>query len=253
MAIHFSKEEKEKLEKDDAAIYQEHSDEAVREEIKNLSFVGKLKQFRDYYLKATIVAIIILAMVALQIWDTVNKEKILLFISIQGDVIEDEVKDALEEQLNEYLGYKKGKETVRISTDSDTQQIQTYLHTGTADILISSEENFDKWASSSYFFAANGNDEVNFYYDYPEQYRVYSQFISGEDVRNNTKDTNIVPSDKTQYYTGVSLRDSEKYKQIGMLPDPVAGINYETKHLEDATAIVKYLMDNSLKMQNIKK
>ncbi|MCH5266787.1 MAG: hypothetical protein J1E62_00470 [Lachnospiraceae bacterium] len=249
MAIHFSEEEQEKLEKDDAAIYQKHSDEAIEEERKNLTFSGKLKQFRDYYLKGVIVGIIVLAMVVLQIRDTVTKEKIMLFITIQGDVIDDKVKDALEDCLNDYLGLEKGKETVRISLDSDVQQIQTYLYTGTTDIHIASAEDFNKWASSSYFFAANGNEEVDFYNDYPEEYHVYSQFISGEDVRNNTEDTNIIPSDKTLYYTGVSLKDSEKYKQIGgMLTDPVVGINYETKHLDEASAVVKYFMDNSLKM-----
>lgn len=249
MAVHFSKEEQEKLEKDNAAIYQNHSDEAIKEETKNLSFTGKLKQFRDYYLKAVIVGIVVLAMVVLQIRDLVNKEKIMLFISIQGDVIDDNVKDSLVDYLNEYLGLKEGKETVRISLDSDIQQIQTYLYTGTTDILIAPEEDFNKWASASYFFAANGNEEVAFYNDYPEEYHVYSQFISGEDVRSHTEDTNFVPSDKTLYYTGVSLKDSEKYKQIGgLIEDPVAGINYETKHLEEAVAVMKYFMDNSLKM-----
>lgn len=267
MAVHFSEEEKEKLEKNESAIYQEHSDEDIKKEIQNLSFFGKIKQFRDYYLKALIVAIVVVAIVAVQIYDTANKDKVLLFISIQGDAIDDNSTEALEQELNRYLGYKD-KETVRISLDSDTQQIQTYLYSGTTDILIAPEEDFKKWGAAGYFYAANQKVEstdqkgdaddtgeetevtnpVTFYYDYPEQYRVYTQFLSGEDVRKNLKDTNYVPSDKTQYYSGVSLKDSEKYKAMGgMIPDAVAGISCETKHIEDATAIMKYLMDNSIK------
>lgn len=68
---------------------------------------------------------------------------------------------------------------------------------------------------------AKGNEEVAFYSEYPEKYRRYTQYISGEDVRSNTTDKNMKASDKTQYFTGLSLEDSDKYKQLGgMLPDP---------------------------------
>ena len=49
MAVHFSDEEKEKLKQDKASIYEDHTDEAIKEEIKNLSWKGKLKQFQHYY------------------------------------------------------------------------------------------------------------------------------------------------------------------------------------------------------------
>ena len=43
-------------------------------------------------------------------------------------------------------------------------------------------------------------------------------------------------SDKTQYFTGLSLKDSEKYKQLGgMLPVfRVIAMSNESKHPEDA-------------------
>ena len=37
MAVHFSDEEKEKLKQDKASIYEDHTDEAIKEEIKNHS------------------------------------------------------------------------------------------------------------------------------------------------------------------------------------------------------------------------
>ena len=49
-------------------------------------------------------------------------------------------------------------------------------------------------------------------------------------------------SDKTQYFTGLSLEDSDKYKQLGgMLPDPVIAMSNESKHPEDAEKIIAYL------------
>lgn len=254
MAIHFSEEEQERLEKNKAEIYKKRTKETNQEDIRNLSWKGKLKQFRDYYLKGVVIGIIIIALVGVQIWDVTHKESVELFISIQGDAINDNQIEQIEDQLNEYLGLRKGKETVRISIDSDIHQIQTYLYTGTTDILIAPKEDFENWAKSGYFFAQNGNKEVGFYQDYPEEYRVYSKIISGEDVRENTTDTEIEPSDPTEYYCGVSLKDSKKYRQIGgMVKEPVIGINCESKHVEEAVAFLKYMMDNSKTMTDLSK
>ena len=237
MAVHFSDEEKEKLKQDKASIYEDHTDEAIKEEIKNLSWKGKLKQFQHYYLKGAIIAVVIIAMIGLQVYDAVTKADVLLFICVQGDVIDDDNVEKIQKALNEYLGYQDGKETVRLSLDGDDQQIQTFLYSGTADLLICSEENLEKWGHAGYFYS-----------EYPEKYRRYTQYISGEDVRSNTTDKNMKASDKTQYFTGLSLEDSDKYKQLGgMLPDPVIAMSNESKHPEDAEKIIRYLMDNSLK------
>lgn len=254
MAVHFSKEEEEKLKKNESEIYQEHDDDSIKEEIKNLGFVGKLKQFRDYYLKGTIVALIVIAMAVVSLYDYVNKDKVRLFIAIQGDVLEDEQIKSLEQDLNEYLGFKKG-ETVRLSVNGDYQQIQTYLCSGTIDLLITPESDFPKLSTAGYFFAANKNKEVKYYNQY-QDYKVTSKFISGEDVRKNLKDTKIDPEDKTEYFFGLSLRDSESYNKEfgGMMKDGVVATSSEAQHLEEAEKVVKLLMDNnkSLKIKSKK-
>lgn len=151
MAVHFSDEEKEKLKQDKASIYEDHTDEAIKEEIKNLSWKGKLKQFQHYYLKGAIIAVVIIAMIGLQVYDAVTKADVLLFICVQGDVIDDDNVEKIQKALNEYLGYQDGKETVRLSLDGDDQQIQTFLYSGTADLLICSEENLEKWGMPAIF------------------------------------------------------------------------------------------------------
>ena len=95
MAVHFSDEEKEKLKQDKASIYEDHTDEAIKEEIKNLSWKGKLKQFQHYYLKGVIIAVVIIAMIGLQVYDAVTKADVLLFICVQGDVIDDDNVDKM--------------------------------------------------------------------------------------------------------------------------------------------------------------
>lgn len=249
MAVHFSEEEKKKLEQDGAEIYKKRTKESEAEERKNFTFRQKIQNFRYYYLQTCLIALVILAMVGWQIYDYVTQDKVSLFILVQNEVLTDETIDSLEKELTEYLQFQKG-EVVRISEASDSYQIQTFLYSGTADMIIASEEDFSEWAVSDYLFNQNVHKEAAFYADYPEEYRYYSQIITGEDVRNNTTDTNVVPSDSTRYNCGVYLTGSEKYKQIGgMIPKPVAGINFAAKHPEDSKKIIQFFMDNSQKME----
>lgn len=249
MAVHFSKEDQENLEKDQAEIYKKRTKESEAEERKNLSWREKLTHFQYYYLKTCLVVLVIIAMVGLQVYDYFTKDQVALFVGIQGEVLMDETIEELEEELSEYLGFR-GREKVRISLESDQRQIQTYLYSGTIDVFIASSEDFSEWAKSDYLFNQNVHEEVDFYADYPVEYRFYSQIMTGEDIRSNVHDTNVKPSDKTEYLCGLSLKDSDKYKQIGgLIPDPVVGINYNSKHTEEAKQLVLYLMDNEQKMR----
>lgn len=249
MAVHFSEEEKEKLEQNKAEIYKKRTRESEAEERKNLTTKEKIQNFQYYYLKSCLIALVIIAMIGMQIYDQITKDKVSLFIIVQNDVLTDETIKEVEKELAEYLNFRKG-EVVRISQNTDNYQIQTYLYSGTADMIIASEEDFSEWAVSDYLFNQNVHKQVAFYADYAEEYHYYSKIITGEDIRSNTKDTNVKPSDPTEYYCGVSLKDSEKYKQIGgLIQKPVVGINYAAKHEEDAKKVVQYLMDNSQKMK----
>lgn len=249
MAVHFSEEEQKKLEQDRAEIYKKRTRESEAEERKNFTFKQKIQNFRYYYLQTSLIVLVIIAMVGWQIYDYVTKDKVSLFILIQNDVLTDETVDSLQKELSEYLHFKKG-EVVRISVATDAYQIQTFLYSGTADMIIASEEDFSEWAVSDYLFNQNVHQEAAFYADYPEESRYYSQIVTGEDVRSNTTNTDVEPSDPTEYNCGVYLTDSEKYQQIGgMLPKPVVGINFAAKHVEDAQRIVQYLMDNTQKME----
>lgn len=249
MAVHFSEEEQKELEQNEAEIYKKRTKESEAEERKNLSWRDKLVHFQYYYLKTCLIILVIAVMVGLQIHDYLTKDKVALFISIQGEVLMDETITELEEELSQYLGFK-GRETVRISMESDDYQIQTYLYSGTTDMIIASEEDFSEWAKSDYLFNGNVHKEVAFYNEYPVEYRFYSQIMSGEDIRKNLHDTDIEPSDKTEYLCGISLKDSDKYKQIGgMIQKPVVGINCAAKHAEEAKQIIQYFMDNGQKLK----
>jgi hypothetical protein len=252
MAMHFSKEEQEKLENDPSELYKKRTKETVQEEIANLSAKGKLQQFKDYYLKGILAAILIIGIIVYGIRETVvNQGREALYIAIQKDAIPEEYIDSFQDAIGEYLGLDPKKEIVTVNISATDQFLQTYFYAGRADILITDEQYFGQWGQAEYFYSSEDNEEVSFYKDYDEKYRYYTTYVTGEDIRSNdktmTKETQA--SDKTKHNCGLYLTDSEKYKQLsGAFQKPVLGIAASTSHLEDAEKFVEFMMDNNVKM-----
>lgn len=252
MAMHFSKEDQEKLENDPSELYKKRTKETEREEIASLSVKGKLQQFKDYYLKGILIAILLVGIVVYGIVESVtNKGKEALYVAIQKDAIPEEYLPSFEAAIEEYLGINSDKEIVTVNIDATDQFLQTYFYAGRADVLITDEQYFEQWGQAEYFYASDENEEVGFYKNYDEKYHYYTTYVTSEDVRNNdktlTKETQA--SDQTKHNCGIYLTDSEKYKQLsGAFKKPVLGISASTNHLEDAEKFVEFMMDNSVKM-----
>ncbi len=252
MAMHFSKEDQEKLESDPLELYKKRTKETEREEIANLSTKAKLQQFKDYYLKGILVTVLIIGIVIYGIVESVtNKGREALYVAVQKDVIPEEYLPSFESAIEEYLGLDSDKEIVTVNISATDQFLQTYFYAGRADILITDEQYFEQWGQAEYFFASDENEEAVFYKNYDEKYHYYTTYVTSEDVRNNdkteTKETQA--SDQTKHNCGIYLTDSEKYKQLGgAFKKPVLGIAASTKHLEDAEKFLEFMMNNNVKM-----
>lgn len=249
MAMQFSEEDREKLKKDKSAIYQKRSDKVSKEEIANLSGKGKWQHFVDYYLKATVAVILVVCLIAGGVVHTfMNRKKCALYVAIQKDIIAEEQVPFVQEAIAQYLGLDTGREGVTIDISCTDRQLQTYFYAGTADILITDEESFQKWGQAEYFYAPEKYKEVDFYEEYDEALQYQCQYVTGEDVLNDTEREakEAAPGDETEYTCGLYLTDSEKYRQIGgAIEKPVLGISVTTKHLPEAEAFAKYMLDNS--------
>lgn len=252
MAMQFSEEDREKLRNDQSEIYKKRTDKTMQKEIANLSRQGKWQHFKDYYLKGTIALALVIVLVICGIVQAFSKKaSCALYVAIQHDAIPEEQIPFFEEAIEKYLGLDSEDEFVTVDISGTDQQLQTYFYAGVADILITDEESFKKWGRAEYFYAFDTNEEVEFYQDYDEKYRYYTQYITGEDVLNNKtkapKETEA--SDKTEHNCGLYLTDSDKYHQIGgSIAKPVLGVATTTKHLPEAKAFIKYMMDNGQEM-----
>lgn len=251
MAMHFSKEEQEALKNSKAEIYQKRTEETNKEDIANLSGKGKWQQFRDYYLKNVVIAVIVVCLLAGGIIQAATKKQTALYVVIQNDVLEEETVQAFQKAIEEYLKINTDKMVVMIDTASDDRKLQTYFYAGTADILITDEKAFQSWGQSEYFYASDIDREAAFYKEYDEKYHYMTAYVTSEDIRKNiSKDvTETIAGDKTKHNCGLYLTDSEKYRQIGgQLEKPVLGISITTERLEEAEKFTRYMMDNSRKM-----
>lgn len=251
MAIHFSEEDQKKLREDTSEIYQKRTEETNREDVENLSGKGKWQYFKDYYLKTTVIAVIVICFLAVSLVQAfTRKPSNALYIAIQQDALDEKQVQAFEKAIEKYLDVDTKWEKVTVDTSCTDQQLQTYLYTGTADIVITGEENFYNWASAEYFMSTEKNKQVAFYKDYDEKYQYRTTYITGKDVLDN-KETRKTEegSDKTEYHCGLYLTDSEKYKQLGgFLDKPVLGLSNTTEQLGNAKKFVRYMMDNTQKM-----
>lgn len=252
MAMHFSKEDQDKLKNSGAEIYKKRKDKPTKEEVKNLSVKGKIQHFFDYYFKASLAVVLAICLVAAFIIHTVTDRAVCsLYIAAKHDILTEEQVPFVEEAIAEYLGLDPEREYVTIDISCTDQQLQTYFYAGTADILITDEEHFKEWGQAEYFYAAETNKEVAFYEKYEDKYRYRTAYITGEDVLNNkTEDTlDTKAGDDTEYNCGLYLTDSEKYRQIGGAHQkPVIGIATTTKRLPEAKKFVKFMMDNEKKL-----
>ncbi len=111
------------------------------------------------------------------------------------------------------------------------------------DIIISTEEKFQKWAEAGYFFEPGSTEELSFYNGFPEDQKFYSHYISSEDIRNSEQIADAEPSDKKLYNYGIYLTGTDKYaKELGgLVPEPVAGVSASSKNIDYAVSFLKYM------------
>ena len=252
MAIHFTEEEKEQLKNDPSEIYRKRTEETNKQDVENLSQQGKWEYFKDYYLKFVIIGVIILGvLVVFAVQAMTRKPSSALYIAIQKDALDEDRVEAFRTALEEHMKLDTDVERVTVDVGCSEQQLQTYFYTGTADILITSEENFNKWGRSQYFFDAETDEEVAFYKEFDDKYRYRTKYITGEDVLNNKETAKTEKgSDQTEYNCGLYLTESEKYGQLEtFLTKPVIGISRATGRLTEAREFVQFMMDNSQKLK----
>jgi len=244
MAINFSKEDKEKMENDKSEIYTKRTDESYAEYAKNLKGRKKAQYFADYYLKFVIAAVIVTVGIIYFVRDvTAPKPSIVLSVAIEGDSIDDANFAKFAEIIEDELNLDTEHERVDVFGTISDIQLQTLLYTSQADVVISTEEKFQKWAETGYFLEPGSTEELSFYNGLPEDQKYYSQYISSEGLYNSEQIKDAEPDGTTLYNYGIYLTGTDKYaKELGgLMESPVAGISVSSGNIGYAVAFLKYM------------
>ncbi len=235
---------------DDALIYQmlkEEDEQSTSQTFKNLSWKGKVQFFKDYYLKTVVAVVIFAILVGIVARDVWFRPQNILYVAVTDDKFDEQQIEKLQDAVQTYLAVNPKKYVVRIVTSYTTenaqsdQQLQTYLYAGSVDVIISPKKQFVYWAKGGYFYAPDNTPELSFYNDYPEDEKAYSNVKDGAAVRHEKE------VDETQYNFGVSLKHSEKFKNLkGTSEDSYIGVVNSTKHMDEAVAFLQFMLDNNI-------
>lgn len=153
---------------DNASIYN-HKDTRSKKEVWNsLTTKEKFQFFKDYYLKYTILALIILAFAIQFIISIVTKKDTVFSISLINQNIEEATITQLSEELTSSLLLDSKKEQVTIdqslySDDPDgatlaeasQQKLMVYVYSGEYDIMIAERAMIENFAASGFFIDLN--------------------------------------------------------------------------------------------------
>ncbi len=234
---------------EDAGLYDADDKKIpLKQKFKNMTFKQKVQFYKDYYLKTTIIILIVIVMIIVSIKDYLRKDDVVLNIAVEDNAYSDADVTKMEEKLEKALGLAENQK-VSINTDYNStsynsqQKLQTYLYSGTVDIVISSEKGYTNWSKSGYFMFPDKYDEVSFYKNLDSDYRFYSIYVSGANIRGDEK------QDNKKYNYGLYIQDSKNYKKMGGVSTSkqVAGININSENVTYAVAAMKYLFENELK------
>lgn len=248
MAMNFSEEEKKKMLADDSEIYQKREDglDANNGELKKLKGRKKGEYFRQYYM-GSVAVLLVIAILAVLFFKNAfeRKPQCALYIAIEDDVLDEQKVADFEKEIEKYLNIDGKKEYVKIDNGTDAKQVQTYIYSGVVDVVIASEDTYKRWSREGCMTEPGTSDTVSFYNDYDKEKKFFSEYVSGEDVRESDETANKARSaDGKTYNFGLYLNGSSKYTKGlgGLLNKPVIGISAASKHAEEAAEFVKWMM-----------
>lgn len=244
MAIHFTEEDKKKLQEDTSEIYQKRTKESTKKDVKNLDAKGKRQYFFDYYFKFVVVAVVVISILVVVLTETLKPHpEEVLYILVYQDMADVEPLEEFSADLEKYFQLDTKKEKIVVEPSAMDMKLQTYLITNMVDVVIMDEENFKHWGNSDSFFNAEEDKEVSFYKDYEEKYRFRAKHLTSEDFAKQEEERTAAPEDDFEYNSALYLTDSEQYKKLSVnLENPVIAIAKGTKHKEKAVEFVKYMM-----------
>lgn len=226
---------------DDASLYNKKHDVVTKEDLKNLPFKEKIRYYKDYYLKITVVIIIIIIGIIMILNETVfNKKTCILSIGCLN-----EYQIALAEDMNaaleELLQPENKNDYANVSYyDLDQYNMNmayvTHTATGGLDIIICSEEQFEINASRGMLMDLSELLPV-------DMYEKLSDSILEACTADEDYETGEITYGEPQAF-GIDISDSSIYKEFGGYGNsPILCVLVNTPNAENAVKAIDYIAE----------
>lgn len=195
---------------DEASIYKKRKNTYTGKDIKTMSLKNKIRYFKDYYLKFTIIILLIVAAICILVNDIVfDKSQCVLYVSCINTAQPDDNESLTKELTNEIKNTKQGDFVSVISYNLDNPQYNmsfiTLTQAGTIDIAICPADYFEEAAGAGMF--ANLNEFL------PEEiYTKLSEKIIMARPTETDIDGNIINYGNPMPY-GVDISDSPYFSK----------------------------------------
>ncbi|SFR84227.1 hypothetical protein [Anaeromicropila populeti] len=225
---------------DDADIYTRRNvPVSEKQKWNELNRSQKWQYFKDYYLLKVIVTVIAVAFLCNVLWETFGPQiDTVYYGAVLYDDIDDEKLKELETAFSEYLNISTKKQRVTIDDNfnftnnstalSGEEKLTTYMYAEQVDTITVGAEEF---AAMSYNGIFKDLDVI-----LPEDLKsaLSEYFVTGtvEDYAD------------TEFIMGIDLSKCEKYQSLSpYVENPVIGIAYNSQHVENTIAYLRYLFD----------
>ena len=149
---------------DTAAIYNHKKIKNEKEKWSSLSTKGKLQYFKDYYLKPTILVLVLFIVIVSFISSILTKKETVFTLTVVNSSMTDKTVDSLAKSLSKKLNINTKKEEVVIDqslytndaasvklSDVSEQKLSVFSYSGQYDIIIAERSIFEHYAAFGSF------------------------------------------------------------------------------------------------------
>lgn len=228
---------------DDSLLYQKRDDSLGKKDTSSLSPVQKLGYFRDYYLKAVIVGVIILAIAASLIYNMFFRHQYTaLSVAFLNDarIVDTQ---ALSQDLYQYYGLTRADDFVDIENynmDDYTLQMKfaTLVAAKSIDAIVVSQEDFEYYAGLDYLIDLKQLLPADVYDKWKDR------IVTGS-VVDTDDNGNVIKTYPAAPY-GIDISDCalfQNYEKIG--DKAILGIVSNTERLDNVIYFLDYVADPS--------
>lgn len=226
---------------DDSVIYQKRDDSLGKKDTSNLTFLGKLGYFKDYYLKALLVIAALLAAAGYLIYSTTigRTRSVFSMVFLNSSYIYD--LEGIDQAITDTLSIEDKRDYAAVS-NYDLEQYQeniaymTQMSAGTIDLVVCPEDYFQTGCGNR-TFADLGTFLPEEMYE-----ALKDRIIEGSAAVTNDQGEVLSYEDPCPY--GIDISGSARYKEFGgKEAKPILCVLANCSNTENTLKIVSWFTD----------